>query len=155
MEWIEETYAGRDRAEKLRAAIRDAHESRGTSFVLLGGDDVDDAGTPLVPVRHCRPSDDTPSDHCFGALDGDWDTDGDGTFCEDHEVDDFTEVHIGRATIDTAEEAERWIGELVRYEAGLPEVRRTDLVFMGEKLDDATYGDDAMEETAALIDEDE
>jgi hypothetical protein len=152
-EWIEAHHEGRDPAEKVRNAIRDAYEDRGTSFVLLGGDDVDDDGNPLIPIRHCQPSDNTPSDYYFGALDGDWDTDGDGTFCEASEVDYYSEVHVGRATVDTQQEAKAWLDKLLRFEAGLPEDRRTDLVFMGEKLDDSTYGDDAMEETAELIDE--
>jgi hypothetical protein len=155
MEWVEARYDGRDRAEKLRRAIREAYQERGTSFVLLGGDDVNDDGEALIPIRHCKPSDNTPSDYYFGALDGDWDTDGDGTFCEADEVDYYTEVHVGRATVDTLEEAEHWRDKLLSFEAGLPEARREDLVFMGEKLDDSTYGDDAMEETAELIDEDE
>lgn len=155
IESIDSVYQGRDLAEKLRNAIAEAWSERGTSFVLLGGDDVDDDGNPLIPVRHCKPYDNTPSDYYYGALDGDWDTDGDGTFCEADEVDYYTEVHIGRATVNTVDEAERWVGKLLQVEAGLPEERRTDLVFMGEKLDDQTWGDDAMEETAELIDEGE
>ncbi|UCF68438.1 MAG: hypothetical protein JSV80_03855 [Acidobacteriota bacterium] len=155
IEAIDEGYAGRDRAEKLRNAIAERYEQHGTSFALLGGDDVDDEGQALIPIRHCPGADNTPSDYYFGALDGDWDGDGDGTFCEPEEVDYYAEVHIGRATVDTAEEADRWIDKLIAYESGLSEQRRCDIVLMGETLDDSTWGDDAMEETAALIDENE
>ncbi len=151
MESIRDAYPGEDDAAKVREAIRDAYQNHGTTFVLLGGDDMRDDGTPLVPIRHCPGYDNMPSDWYFGALDDEWDKDGDGTLCEDNEVDFYEEVHIGRATIDTAEEADRFIDKLLAYEAGLPEPRRNDLVFMGEKLDDSTYGDDAMEETAAII----
>ncbi|GEM_PF-4639663 len=152
MEEILATEEGPDDAAKLQAAIRRAYEEQGTTFVLLGGDDVDDDGNPLVPVRHCPGYDNMPSDWYFGALDADaWDADGDGTFCEDTEVDWFAEVHVGRATVDTIDEANTWIDKLLRYEAGIPEENRRHLVFMGEKLDDSTYGDDAMEQTAPLI----
>ena len=151
MESIRDAYPGADDAAKVREAIRDAYQNHGTTFVLLGGDDVGDDGTPLIPVRHCPGYDNMPSDWYFGGLDDEWDRDGDGTLCEDNEIDFYDEVHIGRATVDTAEEADRFIDKLLAYEAGLPEPRRTDLVFMGEKLDDSTYGDDAMEETAAII----
>ena len=65
MESIEANHEGRDPAEKLRNAIRDAYQSRGTRFVLLGGDDADDGGNPLIPIRQCQPSDNTPSDYYF------------------------------------------------------------------------------------------
>ncbi len=152
---IEEILAseeGADDAAKVQAAIRRAWQEDGTTFVLLGGDDVDDDGNPLVPVRHCPGYDNMPSDWYFGALDADdWDPDGDGTPCEDNEVDWYAEVHVGRATVDTLAEANAWIDKLLLYEQGIPEENRRHLVFMGEKLDDSTWGDDAMEQTAALV----
>ena len=152
MEDILANEEGADDAAKLQAAVRRAWEQDGTTFVLLGGDDVDDDGNALVPVRHCPGYDNMPSDWYFGALDaGAWDADGDGTPCEDGEVDWYAEVHVGRATVDTLEEANAWIDKLLRYEGGIPEENRRHLVFMGEKLDDSTWGDDAMEQTAALI----
>lgn len=142
---------GRDDAEKLRSAIRRAYEGQGTTFVLLGGDDARDDGTTLVPARFCAPYDNMASDWYFGALDGDFDANGNGIFCEEGEVDYFAEVHVGRATVDTLAEANRWIDKVLTYEDGLPEPRRLDLVFMGEKLDDSTYADDHMERTAAIV----
>ncbi len=142
---------GRDAAEKVRNAILRAFRDQGTTFVLLGGDDARDDGTPLVPARFCAPYDNMASDWYFGALDGDFDADGDGIFCEEGEVDYFAEVHVGRATVDTLAEANRWIDKVETFEAGLPEARRLDLVFMGEKLDNSTYSDDHMERTAAIV----
>lgn len=142
---------GRDNPEKLRNAIARAYRDHGTTFVLLGGDDAADDGTPIVPARHCAPYDNMASDWYYGALDGDFDANGNGTFCEGEEVDYFAEVHVGRATVDTLDEANRWIDKVIAFERGLPEERRRDLVFMGEKLDDSTFSDVHMDRTAALV----
>lgn len=151
METIRSDYPGRDDAEKVRNAIAQEYRDRGATFALLGGDDVDDAGLPLVPVRFCAEYDNTPSDYYFGALDGDWDADGDGVFCEATEVDYYSEVHIGRATVDTLAEANHWVDKVIAFESGLPEERRRDLLFLGEKLDNSTWGEDAKENIAAFI----
>jgi hypothetical protein len=142
---------GRDDAEKVRNAIAQYYREHGTRFALLGGDDVDDAGQALMPVRFCPEYDNSPSDYYFGALDGDWDTDQDGTFCEVAEIDYYSEVHIGRATVDTVDEANRWIDKVLLYESGLPEDRRRDLVWMGEKLDSSTWGEDNKAYVAQVV----
>ena len=142
---------GRDAPEKVRNAIARAYRDHGTTFVLLGGDDAADDGTPIVPARFCAPYDNMASDWYYGALDGDFDANANGTFCEAEEVDYFAEVHVGRATVDTLEEANRWIDKVVAFEDGLPEERRLDFVFLGEKLDDSTYSDVHMDRTAALV----
>jgi hypothetical protein len=155
MEWVEANHTGVDRAEKLRNAIAEAYQNHGTTFVLLGGDDEADDGTLLIPTRHCAQSDNTPSDYYFGALDGNWNDDGDGQYCEAGEIDYYTEVHIGRATVDTPAEIDGWIDKVLAYESGLNEDRRTDLVWIGESLDSSTWGGDSKDVTADLIPQDE
>ncbi len=152
--YVEDVLAGqpgRDDAEKVRNAIAQYYREHGTRFVLLGGDDMDDALQPLMPVRFCPEYDNNPSDYYFGALDGDWDTDGDGTFCEVNEIDYYSEVHVGRATVDTVEEANRWIDKVLLYESGLPEDRRRDLLWIGEKLDNSTWGEDNKSYVAQVV----
>lgn len=160
-ESIVSSFPGLDAAEKVRAAIKEAYQTRGTNFVLLGGDDVDDSGNMLVPIRGALLNangeryEKAPIDLYFGALDGTWDTDLDGIYGEPEEIDYFPEVHIGRATVETVEEANRWIDKVLKYEQGLPEQRRTDLVWMGESLDSTTFGDDSKDVTATLVPADE
>lgn len=161
VEDIVASYPGADDAEKMREAIRDAYNERGTTYVLLGGDDQDGSGNRLVPYRGCLLNaggyryEDAPSDYYFGALDGTWNADGDNVWCEPDEIDYYSEVHIGRATVDTVTEADRFIDKVLAYEAGLAEDRRRDLVFMGESLDSSTWGGDSMDVTIGLIPEDE
>lgn len=151
MEEVLASHPGRDGSEKLRNAIAEAYRDRGTTFVLLGGDDVDDAGNEIVPVRHCAGMDHMATDWYLAALDGDFDANGNGQFCETDEIDFYAEVHVGRATVDTPQEASRWIDKVLAFEHGLPEERRTDLVFMGENLDSSTWGEDCKEDIANLI----
>jgi hypothetical protein len=161
VEEIVSSYPGVDDPEKIREAIREAYNQRGTRFVLLAGDDEDDSGNRLVPYRGCLLDaggyryEDAPVDFYFGALDGTWNADGDSVWCEPDEIDYYSEVPIGRATVDTPEEADRFIDKLIAYESGLPEDRRRDLVFMGESLDDSTWGGDSMDETLKLIPDDQ
>jgi hypothetical protein len=161
VEEIVANYPGVDDAEKIREAIREGYTERGLRFVLLAGDDVDDSGNRLVPYRGCLLDaggyryEDAPVDFYYGALDGSWNADGDSVWCEPNEIDYYSEVPIGRATVDTPAEADRFIDKLLTYEAGLPEERRRDLVFMGESLDSSTWGGDSMDETLELIPEDE
>ncbi len=156
-EWILDHYSGVDNAEKVREAIREAYTERGTSFVLLGGDDVDDSGALLVPYRGCLLNAggyryvDAPVDYYFGALDGNWNTNGNNIWCEANEIDYYSEVHIGRATVDTPAEVKHFVDKLLRYEAGLPRTRQRDLVWMGESLDANTWGGDSKDVTAGLI----
>ncbi len=161
VEEIDAGFSGVDLPEKMRNAIIEAYQQRGTTYVLLGGDDVDDSGTSLVPYRGClfdaggHRYTDAPSDWYFGALDGSFNQDGDGIYCEPPEIDYYAEVHVGRATVDTLTEVERFIDKTLAYEAGIAEERRTDLVFIGESLDSSTWGGDSMDVTAGLIDENE
>ncbi len=160
VEEIEANYPGSDLPEKMREAIREAYQERGTTFVLLGGDDQD-GSTRLVPYRGCLLDaggyryTDAPSDYYFGGLDGNWNDDGDDVWCEPDEIDYYSEVHVGRATVDTVTEVNRFIDKVILYEGGLPDDRRRDLVFMGESLDSATWGGDSKDEIAELIPGDE
>jgi hypothetical protein len=160
VEEIDAGYTGVDLAEKIRMAIREAYQQRGTTFALLGGDDAD-GSTELVPYRGCLLDaggyryTDAPSDFYFGALDGSWNQDGDDVWCEPDEIDYYSEVHIGRATVDTPAEARRFIDKVLAYEEGLADDRRTDLVWIGESLDSSTWGGDSKDVTAELVPPDE
>lgn len=158
---IEAAYSGPDTPAKIREAIREAYTMRGTTHALLAGDDVGNGGETLVPYRGCLLDaggyryTDAPVDFYFGALDGSWNTDGDSVWCEPDEIDYFSEVHIGRATVDTPQEADRFIDKVLAYEAGLAADRQRDLVWIGESLDASTWGGDSKDVTAALVPADE
>ena len=121
---MSEVYAvssGRDDAEKLRNYIKDYYTQNGLTYLLLGGD------TNLVPFRyayamtceggyHSR-EDSLPCDLYFSDLDGSWDANGNDIFGEvDDNIDLYTDVFVGRATVETVTEAQIFVNNISYYE---------------------------------------
>ncbi len=75
--WIEANYPGIDAASRIRTFLRDAYDSWGTQWVVLGGD------VEQVPTRWLIWSDEhLPVDAYYACLDREWNEDGDGVFAE-------------------------------------------------------------------------
>jgi hypothetical protein len=169
MENIRAAYQGRDDAEKVRAFISDARQNNGTAYVLLGGDADGKAlggesGPPVVPARGLWAAGDDesppniPADLYYACLDGSYDSDGDGAYGEPHdgedggEVDLLAEVFVGRAPVDSAAEAARFVAKTVAYEStslGNPYLAKAWMI--GEQL---TGSDDCAAEVAAAAQSD-
>ncbi len=93
----------------------------------------------------------------YGALDGNWDNDGDGIYGEGDrrgnrggtgkrgdEADFWAEVYIGRIPADNATEAYNQIDKIIAYESSLP---TKSALLVGLKLDDyPTWGGDYKDE---------
>jgi hypothetical protein len=116
---------GRDAPERLRAFLCRAQAQWGVSYVLLGGD------TATIPCRYAyvpmgeRESESRlPCDLCYACLDGSWNRDGDQRWGEPSDgedsgdVDLLAELCVGRAPVDTAEEAATFVEKTLRYERG-------------------------------------
>jgi hypothetical protein len=110
---------------------------------------------------------DMPCDMYYGALDGNWDNDGDGNYGEGNasldpnaggtageEADLYAEVYVGRATVDTASEATNIVNKIVDYEQH-PDVAYLNRALMvGEYLGwggIADYGGNYKDEIADYI----
>jgi hypothetical protein len=141
-----------DTAAHIRNFIKDAYSNWGTEYVLLGGDDE------IVPARgvYAFVGEDVdrniPCDMYYGALDGSWDNDNDTIFGEGvfeegpenatagEEADFFAEVYIGRATVETAEEAANFVNKTLSYEQNPDAPYLNKALMIGEELDDETVG---------------
>lgn len=166
IENIEATYSGSDLQEKIRNFVDYAYHNWGTVYVLLGGDADDLDGVPIpyrgVYGKVIRSSstyidEDIPCDMYYGALDGNWDNDGDGIYGEGtsrgnkggtgkkgEEADFFAEVFAGRISADNAAEAYNQIGKIIAYESSLP---TKSALLVGRQLDDCpTWGGDYKDE---------
>jgi hypothetical protein len=120
--WIDTTYSGVDRPEKIRNFVKDAAEKWGTQYVLLGGD------LEIVPTRflgglgidpHISLRPDPPGDMYYAELDDNWNQDGNAYFGE-NELDVSTaallDLWIGRLPVRDADEAEEVMEKISVYE---------------------------------------
>ena len=139
-------YPGADGPAKIRACIKDGYVNHGTEYVLLGGD-VDS-----VPIRGAYgkvdiTTDETiPTDVYYACLDGSWDGNGNGIYGEPDDgmngtdVDLFSEVYVGRAPVDTPDEAAAFVQKTVRY-LSIAHPTPGAVLFAAEYLYTQTVGD--------------
>jgi hypothetical protein len=145
---ITSSYPGSDLPEQIRNCILDAYTTWQTDFVLLGGDDE------LVPHRGLSAEafgyadDDIPSDLYYGALDGNWNEDGDDLWGEPGEEDLLVEVSVGRAPVDDMMEAQNFVNKVIRYEETPVLEQTVEALMAGEELFDnpQTWGGDYKDE---------
>ncbi|MCK4510504.1 hypothetical protein KAW64_02145, partial [bacterium] len=143
--WVYANYTGVDAQEQIRNCIIDYYENKGTMWVLLGGD------TGVVPARTvyamtsgvggAPDEDQIRCDLYYGDLDGTWDANGNGTYGQISldEIDMYADVFVGRAPIDNATEAARFVNKVLTYEGApagdpLPTDYQEDMLFMAEVL---------------------
>ena len=150
-----------DTQAHIRNFIKDAYINWGTKYVLLGGDDE------IIPTRGVYAytsgyflgdnyTDYNMScDMYYGALDGSWDNDNDTIFGEGvchsaqegpengtagEEADFFAEVYIGRAPVDTAQEATIFVSKTLAYEQNPNASYLKKALMIGQTLDAETEG---------------
>ncbi len=152
----------------IRNFIKDAYANWGTEYVLLGG------GDDIIPARgvYDYAGDysgnytdyNIPCDMYYGALDGSWDTNNDTTFGEaiyhstgpqngtaGEEADFFAEVYVGRAPVDTAQEATNFVDKTIAYEQSTQTAYLKKDLLIGTKLDDITEGGDGLDAVTDLV----
>ncbi len=123
--WIDSTYPGIDRPERMRAFVKDAAALWGTEHVCLGGD------LNVVPSRILGPPGgfwaniylraDPPADNYFAELDSDscWNRDGDAFFAEEHDdvvLPMLIDVWLGRLPVRDSLEVAQLVAKLESYE---------------------------------------
>jgi len=145
----------------IRNFIKDAYINWGTEYVLLGGDDE------IIPARGVyaytsgyylgsgEADYNMPCDMYYGALDGSWNNDNDPIFgegiCHDddegpengtagEEADFFAEVYIGRAPVDTSQEATNFVTKTLAYEQNPNASYLKKALMIGQTLDAETEG---------------
>jgi hypothetical protein len=125
VEFISANIPGQDLPEKIRMYIRQAYTNEGIEYVLLGGD------SSIIPPRYAYvPMPGTglssylvPTDLYYACLDGSWNGNGNSNWGESTDgedggdVDLLAEVYVGRAPVDTPEEASVFVDKTLRYQA--------------------------------------
>jgi len=145
--------SGADDAENLRDFIIDAYQAWTGSddpldYVLLAGDDE------IIPTRGCwgntiwfDPDYNLPCDLYYGALDGDWNANGNSYYGEeDDEPDLYAEVHVGRFPGDNAQDFQNMIYKIQQYvDNPWPDIYTS--LMVGEQLyADPIWGGDFLDE---------
>jgi len=149
--WVLEEYNGRDTQEAIRNFARQAYQESQAEYLLLVGDARDENGIPhrgLFCQSYSTTDYDLPGDIYYGALDGDWNDDGDGRWGEPGEDDLYPELAVGRACVSDLEDVQNFIRKNRLYQ-GSPVVHQMDRVLMvGEQLwaDPLTWGGDYKDE---------
>lgn len=117
VDWISSNYSGRDTQEKIRNFIIDYFTNHGIKYVLLAGDNA------VVPGRRVRitvgtSTENIPSDLYYSDLQWSWDSDHDNVFGElgTDTMDVFSDVYVGRASIDLASQVTTFINKINTYE---------------------------------------
>ena len=122
VEEISATYAGSDIQEKIRNYLVDVKRNYGSMFVLLGGD------TNVIParVKKSRDSDNkdwVAVDFYYTCVDnGNWNKNGNNIYYEADKIDfedskDWgVSFKLGRAPVETLEEAEVFVNKVIHYE---------------------------------------
>ena len=157
-----------DTQAHIRNFIKDAFLNWGIEYVLLGGDD------DIIPARgvyDCAADSigdftdyNIPCGLYYGALDGSWDKDNDTIFGEavyhwsgpenataGEEADFFAEVYIGRATVDTPQEATNFVNRTISYEQSSQQDYLKKMLVIGTKLDDITEGGNGEDAITEII----
>jgi len=115
LSWIQSNFPGFDIQESIRNFIIYAYENWHTRYVLLGGDDEVIPNRPLYAKVGTEIEPDICSDLYYGALDGDWNADGDAYYGEPGEEDLLPEVIVGRLPVDSPEEAMNATAKIISY----------------------------------------
>lgn len=150
---------GNDTQTQIRNFIIDYYQTKGTDYVLLAGD------VEILPCREVRVihslSSYIPADAYFAGLDGSWDDDNDGIYGEGgnqgggslgDEADLLLEVNVGRATVDSPQEAVNFVNKVIDYEKAIDSPYLNSVLLVAEKLDSkptwgADYKDEIRDET--------
>lgn len=135
--WVNENYNGRDEPEVLRNFIQEVYQQTGMKYLLIVGDARDEDGIPhrgLFCQSYSTTDYDLPGDIYYGALDGDWNSDGDGRWGEPGEGDLFPEVSVGRACVSDEDDLEQFMRKHMLYQEAPVVEHVTRMLMVGEKL---------------------
>ncbi len=98
-DWILSNYSGADEPEQIRNFITDYHQNHGTFYFLCVGD-FDIFPMKLVPTVSNPNNSPVPSD----------------LYYQDYDEDLYSEVFVGRASIDDETQAQTFVNKVILYE---------------------------------------
>jgi parallel beta-helix repeat protein len=157
-----------DTQAHVRNFIKYAYVNWGTEYVLLGG------GDDIIPARgvYDYASDfssnytdsNIPCDMYYGGLSGSWDENNDSIFGEavyhfagpmnataGEEADFYADVYVGRAPVDTPQEAANFVSKTIAYEQSTQPDYLNKALAIGTTLDNITEGGNGEDAVTDII----
>lgn len=132
---IYSTYTdGRDDAEKIKLAIKDARETKGITYVMLVGGHIGQTDRWYIPERDGISNSETYSCDLYYAdiykledeqlVFEDWDSNGDGQFAQwkysiRDQIDGSPDVYVGRLACRDKKQVETMVEKIINYESTL------------------------------------
>ena len=110
--YIYNNYPGEDNATKIRSFLKHAYDAWNIHWVLLVGN------TNIIPMRYFWTGSGypVPSDYYYAALNGTFDSNGNGKYGEFGEIDWTPELYVGRLPASTESELNAMINKTLTYE---------------------------------------
>ncbi len=142
LESITSTMSGIDASEKIRNYIIQEYQLHGIEHVLLAGD------VELIPYRgfygyvqsgNGYTSINIPSDLYYSALDGNWNTDGDGLWGEPGEDDLLPDISVARMPFSNLTELNSMLHKSYSYQFSPVDGEFRNIILAGEWLFAAPY----------------
>lgn len=146
-EWIYLNYTGDNDQDKIRNFIKDAYQTWGTVWVLLGAD------TGIIPSRSVFAMDaemgftgnKIRADLYYSDLDGTWNDNGVGYYGEvTDNVDMYPDVFVGRAPAENVAEAVIFVDKVLTYEKDPPASYALEMLMAGEVLWSSPFTDSSI-----------
>ena len=154
-EYIYSNYSGANNQERIKNFIRDAWNTWGAIWFVLGGD------VGWVPYRGCYgyvesfpPEEDNtiPTGRYWEDLDNNWNNDGDNRYGETNDgpgggdIDMYADVYVGRISCDSNSEVQRAVDHILLYEKNPPSGYLPKIVYFSEYLFGSKNGRDICED---------
>ncbi|MFZ1946252.1 MAG: C25 family cysteine peptidase [bacterium] len=136
-EWIEANYTGANVQEQMRNFIRDAYQTWGAVWILLGGDTVQIPSRQVYAMDYEMGPDGNRirCDLYYSDLDGTWNANGLSPYGEVADsVDMYPDVAVGRAPVENSTEAQVFVSKVLTYEQNPPAAYALEMLMAGEVL---------------------
>jgi hypothetical protein len=143
---IEGSYPGIDTQDKVRSCIMTYFQLHGTRYVLLVGDDEQIPHRGMYGRVGDEIDDDIAADLYYACLNGTWDTNNNGVYGEYGEEDFLHEVYLGRACVDSPDEAANFVDKNLSYQTAPVGIENETALMVGEDLGWVTWGSDLKEQ---------
>jgi hypothetical protein len=146
-EWIEANYTGANVQEQMRNFIRDAYQTWGAVWILLGGDTVQIPSRQVYAMDYEMGLDGNRirCDLYYSDLDGTWNANGVSPYGEVADsVDMYPDVAVGRAPVENSTEAQVFVSKVLTYEQNPPTGYALEMLMAGEVLWDNPFTDSGL-----------